>query len=72
MIFNLDGHGSPRLKVAIYNDIYTHRIAHEVAGGFKLFFDEDKPRLMNAKEVLGLKSVCGVKMKEMPKFINYQ
>jgi hypothetical protein len=72
MIFNLDGHGSPRLKVDIYNAIYTHRVAHEVAGGFKLFFDEDKPRLMNAKEVLGLKSVSGVKMKEMPKFINFQ
>ncbi|RLA70306.1 MAG: hypothetical protein DRG09_03585 [Epsilonproteobacteria bacterium] len=72
MIFNLDGHGSPRLKVDIYNGIYKHRTANKVAGGFKLFFDEDKPRLMTAKEVLGLKSVSGVKMKEMPKFINYQ
>jgi len=72
MIFNLDGHGAPRLKVDIYNGIYTHRTANKVAGGFKLFFDEDKPRLMTPKEVLGLKSVSGVKMKEMPKFINYQ
>lgn len=72
MIFNLDGHGSPRLKVDIYNAIYTHNRANKVAGGFKLFFDEDKPRLMTPKEVLGLKSVSGVKMKEMPKFINYQ
>ena len=72
MIFNLDGHGSPKLKVDIYNAIYTHRIANEVAGGFKLFFDEDKPRLMTPKEVLGLESVSGTKIKEMPKFINYQ
>ena len=72
MIFNLDGHGSPRLKVDIYNGIYTHRIAHEVAGGFKLFFDEDKPRLLTPEEVLGLKSVSGVTIKEAPKFINYQ
>ncbi len=72
IIFNLDGHGSPRLKIDIYNAIYTHRTAHQVAGGFKLFFDEDKPRLMTPKEVLGLKSVSGVKMKEMPKFINFQ
>jgi len=72
LIFNLDGHGSPRLKVDIYNAIYTHRIAHEVAGGFKLFFAEDKPRLMTPKEVLGLEAMNGVKMKEMPKFINYQ
>lgn len=72
LIFNLDGHGSPRLKVDIYNNIYNNRTAHEVAGGFKLFFDEDKPRLMTPKQVLGLESVSGVKMKEMPKFINYQ
>ena len=72
LIFNLDGHGSPRLKTDIYNGIYNSRTAHEVAGGFKLFFGEDKPRLMTPKEVLGLKSVSGVKIKEMPKFINYQ
>ncbi len=72
LIFNLDGHGSPRLKTNIYNAIYTHRIAHEVAGGFKLFFDEDKPRLMTPKEVLGLTPVSGGQIKEMPKFINYQ
>lgn len=72
LIFNLDGHGSPRLKTNIYNAIYSHRIAHEVAGGFKLFFNEDKPRLMTPKEVLGLKPVDGGQIKEMPKFINYQ
>ena len=72
LIFNLDGHGSPRLKVDIYNGIYKHRTANKVAGGFKLFFDEDKPRLMTPKQVLGLESVSGVKIKEMPKFINYQ
>lgn len=72
LIFNLDGHGSPKLKTDIYNAIYTKRVEHEVAGGFKLFFAEDKPRLMTPKEVLGLKSVNGVKIKEMPKFINYQ
>ncbi len=72
MIFNLDGHGSPKLKVDIYNGIYKHRIANEVAGGFKLFFQEDTPRLMTPEEVLGLKSVSGTKVKEMPKLINYQ
>ena len=72
MIFNLDGHGSPKLKVDIYNAIYTERRSHQVAGGFKLFFQEDKPRLMTPEEVLGLKSVPGAKIKEMPKLINYQ
>jgi len=72
LVFNLDGHGSPRLKVDIDNGIYTHRLANEVAGGFKLFFGEDKPRLMTPKEVLGIEPVSGVRMKEAPKFINYQ
>lgn len=72
LVFNLDGHGSPRLKVDIYNGIYTHRVANEVAGGFKLFFGEDKPRLMTPEEVLGMNSVSGVKVKDAPKFINYQ
>jgi hypothetical protein len=72
LVFNLDGHGSPRLKVDIYNGIYTHRVANEVAGGFKLFFDEDKPRLMTPEEVLGMNTVSGVKVKDVPKFINYQ
>jgi len=72
MIFNLDGHRSPKLKVDIYNAIYTHRIANEVAGEFKLFFDEAKPRLLTPKEVFGIESVSSVKMKESPRFINYQ
>lgn len=72
LVFNLDGHGSPRLKVDIYNGIYTHRVANEVAGGFKLFFGEDKPRLMTPEEVLGMNTVSGVKVKDAPKFINYQ
>lgn len=72
LVYNLDGHGSPRLKVDIYNGIYTHRVANEVAGGFKLFFGEDKPRLMTPEEVLGMNTVNGVKVKDAPKFINYQ
>ncbi len=72
IIFNLDGHGSPRLKTDIYNGIYTKDIAHKIAGGFKLFFDEDKPRLMTPKQVMGIDPVSGSKIKEAPKFINYQ
>ncbi len=43
------------------NIIYTKDITHKVSGGFKLFFDEDKPRLMTAKQVMGLESVSGAK-----------
>lgn len=72
LIMNLDGHGSPKLKVDIYNSIYTHMRSQKVAGGFKLFFDEDKPVLMTPHQVLGLEPVAGTKIKDMPKYINYQ
>ncbi len=72
IIFNLDGHGSPTLKTKIYNGIYTKDTAHKIAGGFKLFFDEDKPHLMTPKQVMGLDPVSATKIHEAPKFINYQ
>ncbi len=72
LIMNLDGHGSPRLKVDIYNKLYTPEVAAQIAGGFKLFFKEDKPSLMTPKQVLGMDPVGQTKMKEAPKYINYQ
>ncbi len=72
LIMNLDGHGSPKLKVSIYNNLYTADVSAKVAGGFKLFFNEDKPAMMTPKEVLGMESVDGAKVKEAPKYINYQ
>jgi len=72
LVFNLDGFGSAGLKVSIYNSIYTKRISNKVASGFKLFFNQDKPYLMTPKQVLGLKSVNGERIRETPKYINYQ
>ena len=72
LVFNLDGFGSAGLKVSIYNSIYTKRISNKVASGFKLFFNQDKPYLMTPKQVLGLESVNGKRIKETPKYINYQ
>lgn len=72
LVFNLDGFGSPRLKVSIYNSIYTKSISNKVASGFKLFFKQDKPYLMTPKQVMGLEFVHGVRIKETPKYINYQ
>lgn len=71
LIMNLDGHGPPHLKIDIYNGLYTGVAAQRVSGGFKLFFKEDHP-LMTVRQVLGLDPVNGVKIKEMPRFINYQ
>ena len=72
LIMNLDGHGPARLKIDIYNNLYTKNVAAKIAGGFKLFFDEDKPKLMTPRQVLGVEAVNGVKIKSTPKFINYQ
>jgi hypothetical protein len=72
LIMNLDGHGSPQLKVDIYNGLYSEVAAERVAGGFKLFFLEDKPSLMTPKQVLGMEKVGDTRIKEPPKYINYQ
>ena len=72
LIMNLDGHGSPQLKVDIYNGLYSEAVAAQVAGGFKLFFQEDKPSMMSPKQVLGMEPVGTTRIKEPPKYINYQ
>jgi len=72
LIMNLDGHGSPRLKTNIYNGLYTDVVSAKVAGGFKLFFREDKPSMMTPKQVMGIDPVGNSKINEPPKYINYQ
>ncbi len=72
LIMNLDGHGSPKLKIDTYNGLYTADVSAKVAGGFKLFFREDKPSMMTPKQVLGMESVDNAQIKEAPKYINYQ
>jgi hypothetical protein len=71
IIFNLDGHGAPKLKVGIYNAIYSKKYADKVAGGFKLFFKEDHP-MMTPKQVMGMEHAQGANVKYPPKLINYQ
>ena len=72
LIMNLDGHGSPALKVKIYNSLYTAEVSSKAAGGFKLFFQEDKPTLMTPAQVLGIDPVGKSKIKIPPTYINYQ
>ena len=72
LIMNLDGHGSPNLKINTYNGLYTTDASNKVAGGFKLFFSEDKPSMMTPREVMGMDKVGKIKINKAPKFINYQ
>lgn len=72
LIANLDGHGSPSLKIRIYNGLYTKSLAAKATSGFKLFFREDKPYMMSPSQVLGLKPAQGHRIKTKPRYINYQ
>ena len=72
LIMNLDGHGSPALKITTYNGLYTATVASKIPGGFKLFFKEDKPSMMTPPQVLGLESVDNEKIVEAPRYVNYQ
>jgi hypothetical protein len=72
LIMNLDGHGSPELKVKIYNSLYGATASAKAAGGFKLFFQEDKPVIMTPAQVLGIDPVGKSGIKIPPRYINYQ
>jgi hypothetical protein len=72
LIMNLDGHGSPELKVKVYNNLYTEVAAAKASGGFKLFFQEDKPTMMTPRHVLGMDPVGKTSIEQVPKYINYQ
>ena len=72
LVVNLDGDGSPELKVKIYNSLYTKISASKIAAGFKVFFKVDKPRIMTPKQILGIDPVSNNRIKEAPKYINYQ
>lgn len=72
LIMNLDGHGSPELKVKIYNSLYGATASAKAVGGFKLFFQEDKPVIMTPAQVLGIDPVGKSRIKIPPRYINYQ
>jgi hypothetical protein len=71
LVMHLDGHGSPALKIKIYNSLYTDARASKVVGGFKVFYKQDKP-MMTPKQVLGLEPVGNKKVRDMPSVITYQ
>jgi len=71
LAMHLDGHGSPALKIKTYNGLYTGARAGLIAGGFKVFYKQDNPR-MTPKQVLGLEKVSNKKVRDMPKIITYQ
>ena len=71
LAMHLDGHGSPALKIKIYNGLYTDARAGLIAGGFKVFLKADHP-VMKPRQVLGLDPVGKKRVRDMPKIITYQ
>jgi len=71
LAMHLDGHGSPALKIKIYNGLYTNARAAKVVGGFKVFLKADHP-VMKPRQVLGLDPVGNKRVRDMPKIITYQ
>lgn len=71
LAMHLDGHGSPSLKIKTYNGLYTDTRAGLVTGGFKVFYKQDKPRMI-PRQVLGLEKTSGKLVRDMPKIITYQ
>ena len=60
------------LNSGIYNSLYTKIGASKIAAGFKIFFKVDKPKIMTPKQILGIDPVSNNRIKEAPKYINYQ
>ena len=71
LVMHLDGHGSPALKIKIYNSLYTEARASKVVGGFKVFYKQDRP-MMTPRQVLGLEPVGRSRVRDMPRVITYQ
>jgi len=71
LVMHLDGHGSPALKIKIYNGLYTEARAAKVVGGFKVFLKADHP-VMTPRQVLGLEPIGKKRVRDMPKLITYQ
>jgi len=59
--------------VKTYNGLYTAKDTEKnIAGGFKLFLQEDKPEMMTPRQVLGIDLVGKSRIKVQPGYINYQ
>ncbi len=71
LIYNIDGHGNPAVKIKIYNNLYTQEEQDIAKSGFKIFYETDT-KIMSPKEILGFEESFGRKIWEKPYYINYQ
>lgn len=71
LIYNIDGHGDPAVKIKIYNNLYTEDDIQFAKSGFKIFNKNDK-YIMTPKQILGLEPTRGRQIWSKPYYINYQ
>lgn len=71
LIYNIDGHGDPAVKIKIYNALYNEEQTKIASSGFKIFYHADT-YIMTPKQILGWESTKGRQIKRQPLYINYQ
>jgi len=72
LLYNIDGHGSPGVKIKIYNSLYGNTVETKKAiGGFKIFYKNDTKPLMSPRQILGWEKIGSQKNMTQPYYINY-
>ena len=71
LIYNIDGHGNPAIKIKIFNNLYTENELTIADSGLKIFLKNDKI-IMTPKQILGLESTRGRRIWTQPYYINFQ
>lgn len=71
LVYNIDGHGRPAIKITIYNNLYNKDQQKIASSGFKIFNKTDSKPLMTPKQIIGLEPVNGRTIKTLPYYINY-
>lgn len=71
LIYNIDGHGDPAVKIKIYNNLYTKNEIKFAKSGFKIFYNADT-HMMTPKQLFGLEPSRGRQIWTNPYYINYQ
>lgn len=71
LVYNIDGHGDPAVKIKIYNNLYTKNEMKFAKSGFKIFYNADT-YIMTPKQLFGLEPTRGRQIWTNPYYINYQ
>ncbi len=71
LVYNIDGHGRNKMKIRIYNEIYSKDISEKIISGFKIFYRNDQKPLMTPKQILGMSQIGKTKILIKPYYINY-